>query len=299
MSASLGQAGVDADDEMVLLLANQQLDDMSPSVGSAREQRYGAATEAMPSVTRLVHWPSIIDYLEEGSPGDVEKCATNPERKKRQPGSISSSTTTQSAEAPCRNGEPTIPVKADNKESTSDPRGQDNDGQNPEVTPESTTIESHRGCANDGRGVREQATRNSYSGLELLERGLGQIEAGLTEMESDGARLPGSRIADAMDSIRDILKVKAGVHWVAGGRGNNQQPSKNTEEPHDNENWRENATRASTDCYKVEGRTETLQALDTKRLVSAACAAGKRGDIPALEVSTKQSSLKLLRYARV
>lgn len=273
VSASLGQAGVDADDGMVLLLANQQPGDKSPSVGSTREQSQDTASAAMPSLTRLVHWPGIIDFLEEGFPGDIDTRATSPERKNRQLGSDSKSlsTTSQSAGAPRLDGEPTTPMKAGNEESTSGPRGQNNDGPNPEVTPESTTtVESHRGCAYDGGDVREQTTRNSWSGLVLLERGLCQIEGVLREMESDGARLPGSRIADAMDSIRDILKVKAGVHWGDGGREKNR-PSISADGPRDNE------TGVSTACCTVEGR-----------MVSKACAAAKRGDISALEVSTKQ-----------
>jgi len=286
VSASLGQAGVEADDGMVLLLANQQPDDTSPSIGSAREQFRDAATAAMPPFTRLVHWPSIIDFLEEGSPGVDENCATSPERKKRHLGSNSSSTTTQSAKAPRLYGEPTTSMKADNEEPTPGPRRRDNDRPNPEVTPESTIAESRLGSAYDDGDIRGEATRNSCGGLVLLDRGLCQIEAGLMEMESDGARLPSSRIADAMDTIRDILKVKAGVHWGAGGWRKNR-PSNDREGPHDDGRWRHDAAGATSDCCKVEGRTATLQALDTKRLVSAACAAGKRGDISALEVSIK------------
>ena len=286
MSALLEQAGVDVDDGMVLLLANQERDNPE-SVGSAEEQFPHAATAAAPSETRLVHWPSIVDFLEEGPSGDDETWATcSCESKKRQLGPSSSSATTQSAKTPRLCGESAVPIRADDEEATSGPGGQGDNGSNPEVTPESTAVESRRECASDGGGVREQDVRGSCGGTVLLERGLREIEAGLREVEFDGARLPRSRIADTMDSIIDILKAQAGVHWD-GWRWGDTRPIGGVKGPHDDVRRRDYPAVASNDCRTAEGRSETLQKLDTERMAGAACAAGKRGDIYALEVSAK------------
>lgn len=154
---------------------------------------------------------------------------------------------------------------------------------NPEVTPESKLDVSGGEFENDGCDSPRSINDLSCSGIMRLKQGLLEMDAGLRGMEVDGARLSPSRIVDIMDSIRDVLKAKAGV---LVGRGNTG-PGADRKGSNDKGSGLGIPPGTPSDCGMAEEKSGKDQD-SLERLTSAACAAGKRGDVAALKVSTTQ-----------
>lgn len=276
VSAVLEQVGVSADSETVVTLANQghhthRLD------GSAQEQLSDTATAVASPKTRMVHWPSIIDFLEDGLESQVKTCATTPECKKRQLRSASPEVLNQS-KAP----------RLDVEQAIARAEEMADDNENPENTPE----------ANKGRGdefankgsVRTQSQISlSCNGVILLNEGLSRIDAGLRALECNGNGLPPSQIASMMGSIRGILEEITGVQ---SSHKENCRPAADRKGPRD-------GTKRAGNPEGTAGRGVREDAFETERLTQGACTAGKRGDIAALKVSKKTQYSKRLSLAVV
>lgn len=293
MSAVLEQAGVSADSGTVLALADQGYDTHHPG-GSAQEPFPENATTAAalpPETTRLVHWPSIIDFLEDGLGSQVEPSATIPECKKRQLRSSSPEKTASQCKAPRLNVEQKIPTRrADVVKDSIMPRAGGGKGEStdPEATPE-FGLGSGGGFSNEGSARRQSEANDSCNGIMLVKQGLLKIDAGLWKLG-----LSPSQIADTMDSVRSILEVKAGVS--CGGEGNGRLtadekgPQGCEKEPQAKEIPPGNPEGMNGCCGAPENEMKTVRRLvDTERLVQAACTAGKRGDVTALRVSALSS----------
>lgn len=286
VSAVLEQAGAHTDDSTVLLLANQSDDPHSP-VRPMQEHFQDNAAAAV-TKTRLVHWPTIIDFLEEGPSAAVTPGATSTGCKE---GLLVSSTTpstsTQSARTCQFDGKPAMLINADKVVvplGTGDVRDDCNDG-NPEVTPESKIDErggeSESECG-DGRSSIDDL---SCSGITRLKEGLREIEAGLRDMEVDRARPSPASRGDIMESIRELLKAKAGVLFDRGTTG----PAGGRNGSNDEGREREVPSGAPRDGGTAQDKTGNGQdSQERLRLTTAACAAGKSGDVSTLEVSGTQ-----------
>lgn len=282
VSAVLEQAGARIDDSAILLLANQ-LGNPQSSVGPMQEHFQDNPTAAV-SKTRLVHWPTIIDFLEEGPSADVKHRATISERKE---GPLVSSTTPstsiQSARTTQIDSEPAMSRNSDKAVSpsvTRDARGGCNDC-NPEVTPESKVDESGGESESHGGGGRSNTEDLSCSGVIRIKRGLREIEAGLRDVEVvDGARSPAASRQDIMDSIRELLKVKAGVLF---DRGSTRPASDGNRSNGKGSRRKDTSGAPSNGDMDQENTGKDQDSLD--RSTTAACAAGKSGDVSTLEVS--------------
>lgn len=281
VSAVLEQVGVSADSGTVLMLADQGYD-THHHVGCAEEQFPDSAETAVaPPETRLVHWPSIIDCLENGLNGQVDTRGTIlGERKKRQLRSSSPETTNQ-PKTPRLDGERAKPIRADNEEPMPRAAETKDDIVNPETTSESD-FGSDDGFVHEGglRG-RQREINDSCNGIMLVKQGLSKIDAGLRELGFDGAELSPSQIADTINSLRETLEVKAGVHC---GREGSCRATQNKIHPQDKEMWLGNPEGNMKGCGVSAKSPESTQGLDAERLVQKACMAGKRGDVAALKV---------------
>lgn len=275
VSAALEQVGVSVDSGTVLKLADQGYDIHHHRDSS--DQEAAASPE-----TRLVHWPTIIDFLEDGL-GHAESRAI-PEKRLLRSNSPETETAVNKSKAPRLNGEQAVPKRAHNEESlprAASCRENAGDTANPEMTPE-RNLGSGDGLANEGGGCRQSRIHTSSNGIMLVKQGLSNIVAGLRELERDGVGVSAPQIVDTMDSIRGILEVKGGVQCVREG---DCRPTVDRKGTPDKETRQENPE-GTTSGPGVPGEVlETVRRLDTESLVQAACTAGKRGDIAALRVS--------------
>lgn len=285
VSAVLDKVGVSADSGTVLTLANQGYDTHHPG-GPAQELFQENPTAVSLPETRLVHWPSIVDFLEDGLDGQVEACAIR-ECKKRQLRSNSPEKASQSKAPRLINGEQKIPTSADTGKDSLPRAGEEKyERSDPETTPESSL--GIDGGLSKGGGARSQSEANdSCHGSMLVKQGLLTIDAGLRELKFDRGGLSPSQIADTMDSVRDILEVKAGIEC---GRGGNCRVGADEKPPQIKE-----ILQGSPEGTIPENESKTVPALvGTERLVQAACMAGKRGDVTALRVRAVAANKGLL-----
>lgn len=270
VSAVLKQAGASIDDSAVLLLANQ-LDDSHSPVGPMQQMR-------------LVHWPTVIDFLEEGPTADVKNDATIPDWKK---GSLVSSKTPgssiQSARATEIDSKSTTPFRTESVVSPSCTGGAQGDC-NPEVTPEWKVDERGGEFESDGGDDQRSISGSSCSGIMRVKQGLREIEAGLRDMEANGGRPPPASRGDIMDSIREVLIAKAGVLFALGSTGY----AGDRKESNDKGSGREIPSGAPSDGCIVHKKNGGKGTDSLERLTRAACTAGKSGDVSALRVSGMQ-----------
>eukprot|EP00903_Cladosiphon_okamuranus_P006871 g6692.t1 len=282
VSAALEKVGVSADSGAVLTLAAGQGHDAHHPGGFAQEQLLdGSATAVTSPETRLVHWPSIVNFLEDGLDGQADTCATTRGgRKKRQIICSNSPKKRNQSKTPRLVGEHARPTRHDSEKPVSR-AGEPDDANvaNPETTPESNAGSGDGFGSEGGAPGWQSETGDSRKGIMLVRQGLSTIDAGLRELEFGGAGLSRSQITDAMDSLRGILEAKAGVHC---GREGDCWPVQSTKKPHDEETPPRIPEGTVNGCGLPEESSGRAQGLNGERLVEAACMAGKTGDTEAL-----------------
>lgn len=297
VSNALVGVGVAVSEATVLLLANQSESSNNPRF-QYRVEGFQCEDMAVGENCRLVYWPSMSKFLEEG-PSARQGCGASDFGHRREcpgPTCAMARDFAQGEKYTKERGDTARNCKLDDdspfpKVNTTATRTLP--GIDPEVTPEPDAnscigfVEFNVDDESDG------GARAAPSCKKRVERGVLDIEAGLQAAALLG-QLSHRSVAGTMNDIREALK-NAGMHCEErrGGEGGatpgmrtprardqraRQPPGSNVrlQTTLDEVNVDE-AVGAGTNFFSQDPR-------DVEGMASAACAAGKRGDVTTLEV---------------
>lgn len=309
--AEMGAVGIT--DETVLLLAQRQRRDEPTHLFRHCGRTHNSDDDDVAGpATRLVHWPSILCFLEEGPSTERAVGYANVDVRSKRPISPSPGEEKQSAadgEAQSDNSAKTrdelddierpvwkaeSPFLAETPAEETDPLRTDNEP----ALPPTTDGDSVRGVINDRAGVVVSVGGCRMDSATRVEQGLRDVEAGL---RASVQHRPSSRwVARTMDKIREVL-TSAGAHCerqelfadttrlrdgrAAGGakdRARGRCRQKCTPLVVDiGVNEKKSCDLAGDRCASPSCQTSLLH---EEALASAASAAGKKGDVSALHV---------------
>ena len=292
ISAALSRAGVSSDDSAILLLLANQASKPDRLLGSGRMNRY--------VYSRFIYWPKIIHFLEEGPSTPVNADCTL--QNDKQPGRGCDNPDCQSARGKGIGGDnhATTQNLGDRDTFPSDDRASLSH-RSPVLDGKATAATSERykggpSAVDDGLA---EVVKYEYSG-EYTSIARDRLEQGLVELE-DNLRVTmfarTVQVSDIINKVREVLRAATvGCELHAGKREDKATVDtplgmverergcvgSNTKVP----NQEDEAATA------VPGDDESMSPsrhFEDENLIAAACAAGKRGDVDALQVSQYQS----------
>ncbi|CAM9840686.1 unnamed protein product [Ectocarpus sp. 4 AP-2014] len=290
ISAVMKKAGITIDEAAVLLLATEPgTRNNHNNTGYAHEQRQDNSAAKSAPRAPLVYWPNIIDFVQQGPAPGFGYRGNDVQCTEKWRTSTPSTTNIQSVAEHRFDSQVKKSTTPEDLNVSPSGAGQMKDDEIPEVTPESR-LERRDGLGSHGgdssvRLKNNEGDANDRSCIRLRQ-GLHDISSGLREVTVHGAKLSPWQIKHTMDSIREILEAQSGMKCgeLPSTPGGESRISLGERGPHVPEEGAGEVQSETTrhGCCVAEARA-ILGPLGTESLVSTACAAGKRGDIPALK----------------
>ncbi|CAN0463962.1 unnamed protein product [Ectocarpus sp. 12 AP-2014] len=300
VSAVMKKAGITIDEAAVLLLATELgTRNNHNNTGYAHEQRQDNSAAKSAPRAPLVYWPNIIDFVEQGPAAGFGYCGNDVQCTEKWRTSTPSTNNVPSVAKRRFDSEAKKSTRPEDLNVSPSGAGQTKDDKNPEMTPESR-LERRDGLSSHGgdgsvRHKNKEGDANERSCLRLRQ-GLHDISFGLREVTVHGTKLSPRQIKHTMDSIREILEAQTGMNCgeMPSTPGGESRIPLGERGPHVREEGAGEVQSETTPhgCCVAEARATSLGPLGTESLVSTACAAGKRGDIPALKGIADSVDLK-------